>query len=147
MKGENTMKGNEIINYIVREKMPDKEQVRENCHRLNFKEEHIAKKFVKKRSFVIIAITAVLAVLLVTTAFAYGGEIITVIQQFMFGESSAVQVETIDGGDEVPALICSIRALIGNKVSATYGSVSTKLSHIYATALSILSSPGTSVDM
>jgi len=46
-------------------------------------------------SAAIIAVT--LALFSLTTAFAYGGEIIAFVQQFMFGSSSAEQVEKLDG--------------------------------------------------
>jgi hypothetical protein len=55
----------------------------------------------KRPKFAIIAATVVFGVILTTTVFAYGGEIMNVIQQFMFGNSIAAQVETIDGGDEM----------------------------------------------
>ena len=43
-------------------------------------------------------IAASITVFVLVTGFAYGAEIIATIQQFMFGESSAVQVEELNGG-------------------------------------------------
>lgn len=95
------MKGKDIINYTIRGEVPDLEQVRENCHReIN----NTAGAVVLKRSYIrrpalIATVSCILAALLLTTAFAYGEEIIAVLSQFMFGRSSIAQVDSVDGGN------------------------------------------------
>ena len=88
------MKGKEIINYIVRADMPDLERIRERCHTEGVR----VKPVYKRRSLILIAVAAIL---LITTVAVYGNDIINVIQQFMFSDSSITQVEKIETGDEI----------------------------------------------
>jgi hypothetical protein len=89
------MKGQEIIDQLVRAEMPDMEQLKEKCFRQGYQPESGVKPFPRRPLGVAIA-AAIIAVVLVPTALAYGGDIVAAVQS-LFGEMAIERQPPIKG--------------------------------------------------
>ena len=95
------MKGHEIINYIVREEVPNVEKVRENCHKmLDLRVEQQARSTVRFKRLATVAAAVVLLVTISTTALATMGGFDWFIQRFNPDFASVVEPVMVYAEDE-----------------------------------------------
>jgi len=97
------MKGQNILNHIVREEMPDTEQVRENCH--NQFASQRARRNVRLKKLLPIAAAFILVFAVSVTAFAATGAYARIMQWARFGSVvTPVMVYAEDEGLRITAI-------------------------------------------